>query len=66
VNFKLVENAISPVGEVEDRHVQHKHRIVHSPVALERFSPFVREISLPNFHLCFSSSKESFTIHFIC
>jgi len=65
VNFELVESAIPPVGEVEDRHVEHKHRIVHSPVAPEHFSPFVREIALRSFHSCFSLSKESPPIYFL-
>jgi len=65
VNLELVESATPPIGEVEDRHVEHKHWVVHSPAALEHFSPFVRETSLPNFHSCFSLSKESVTIHFI-
>jgi len=65
MNFGLVESPIPPVGEVEDRHVEHKHWIVHSPVAQEHFSPFVHETSLPSFHSCFSLSKKSVTIHFI-
>jgi hypothetical protein len=65
VNFGLVESSIPPVGEVEDRHVEHKHWIVHSPVAPEHFSPCARETALRSFHSRFSLSKESSTIHFL-
>jgi len=65
MNFELVESAVPPVGEVEDRHVKHKHRIVYSPAAPEHFSPCARETALRSFHSCFSLSKESPTIHFI-
>src|SRR6266568_4895351 len=60
VNFELVESAVPPVGQVEDRHVEHKHRIMHSPAAPERFSPFARETLSLNFHFGFSSHEESF------
>jgi len=60
-----VEGAVPPAIEVEDRHVEHKHRIVHSPIAPEYFSRFARETSLRSFHSCFSLSQESSTIHLI-
>ena len=56
VNFELVESAVPPVGEVEDRHVEYKHRIMHSPAAPERFSPFARQTLSLYFHFCFSST----------
>ena len=65
VNFGLVESPIPPVGEVEARHVEHKHWIVPSPAAPEHVSPCARETVLRNFHSCFSLPKESSTIHFI-
>jgi hypothetical protein len=65
VTSEWVESAVPPVGEVEDRHVEYKHRIVHSPAAPEHFSPFARETALRSFHSCLSLSKESSTIHFI-
>jgi hypothetical protein len=65
VNFEWIESAFPPVGEVEDRHVEHKHRIVPSPAAPEHFSPCAGETALLSFHSCFSLSKESSTIHFI-
>jgi hypothetical protein len=58
VNFELVESTIPPVGEVEDRHVEDKHWIVHSPVTPEHFSPFARQRSSLRFHCCFSVRKE--------
>jgi hypothetical protein len=63
VNFEWVESAVPPAVEVKDRHVERKHRIVHSPAAAEYFSQFGRETSLPNCRLSFF--KESSTIHFI-
>ena len=65
VSLKWIESAAPPVGEVEDRHVEHKHRIVPSPVAPEHFSPRARQAALPSFHSCLSRPKESSTIHFI-
>ena len=64
VNFELVESAVPPVGEVEDRHVEHKHRIMHSPAAPEYFSLLARETSWRSFHCCSSFVKKSSTIHF--
>jgi hypothetical protein len=49
VNFESVENAIPPVLEVEDRHVEHKHRVVHLPAARKYLSPSVGEILSLNF-----------------
>jgi hypothetical protein len=58
VNFEWIENAIPPLGEVKDRHVEYEHRVVQLPVALEYFSPFARETSLLSFHPCFSFSQQ--------
>jgi len=44
VSFERVENSVPPIVEVEDRHVQHKHWIVH-PAATKRFAPSGRGIS---------------------
>jgi hypothetical protein len=42
VNFERVKNPFPTVAEVKDRHVQHQHRIVRSPLpALENSSPVV-------------------------
>lgn len=65
VNFELVESAIPPVGEVEDRHVEHKHWVVHSPVARECFSPFVREISSRSLRCFFWLPQKSLAAHFL-
>jgi hypothetical protein len=53
VSFALIKSTVPSINEVEDRHVEHKHWVVHSPVAPEYCSPFVCEISLPNFHSFF-------------
>jgi hypothetical protein len=63
--MRWVESAVPPVGEVEDRYVEHKHWVVHSPVAPEYSSPFVRETSLSNFHSFFLLPRRSLTIHFL-
>jgi hypothetical protein len=65
VNFELVESAIPTAGEVEDRHVEHKHGIVLSPAAREHFSPSVGEILSLNLHFRFSSPEGSSIIHFL-
>ena len=39
MNFQLVQSAVPPVGEVEDRHIEHKHRVVPSATAPEHFPP---------------------------
>ena len=42
MNFAWIEDPVPPIVEVEDRHVQHEHRIVRSPLpALENSSPAV-------------------------
>ena len=64
VNFVPAEDAVPTVIKVEDRHVEHKHRIMHSPAAPERFSPFARETLSLNFHFGFSSHEESSTFYF--
>jgi hypothetical protein len=46
VNFEPIEIAVPSVGEVEDRHVEHQHRIVPSTAPLEYFSPAARETLL--------------------
>jgi hypothetical protein len=51
VNFGLVESAVSPVGGVEDRHVEHKHRIVH---------PFPRRRGMGSNPIIGSEGSEAF------
>jgi hypothetical protein len=46
LHFQLVEGAVPPTVEVEDPHVEDKHRIVHSPASPKHFSPFIAEIVL--------------------
>lgn len=58
VSFERVECSVPSVGKVEDRHIEHKHRIVPSAVRLEYFPPFLRKSSSRSFHSCFSVSKE--------
>ena len=60
VNFRYrvrelewIERATPSVGIVEDRHVEHKHRIVDSTAARDHFSPFGTEISLLISYFCF-------------
>jgi len=45
VSFEWVESSCPTVGEVEDRHVEHKHWIVHPPTPAENSSPSVHQIS---------------------
>jgi hypothetical protein len=59
VSFAWVESAVPPIADVEDRHVEDKHRIVHSPPMPEHFSPCVSGILSLNFHFCLSSLKGS-------
>jgi hypothetical protein len=51
VNFGLVESAVSPVGGVGDRHVKHKHRIVH---------PFPRRRGMGSNPIIGSEGSEAF------
>src|SRR5438552_9663100 len=45
VSFEWVENSVPPIVEVEDRHVEYKHWIVHPPMAAETSSPSVHQVS---------------------
>jgi DNA-binding helix-hairpin-helix protein with protein kinase domain len=53
VNFVPAEDAVPTVIEVEDRHVEHKHWIVSSPVTAKSFSPPGRETSSSAVAFCF-------------
>jgi len=53
VNFVPAEDAVPTVIEVEDGHVEHKHRIVHPPVTAKSFSPPGREMSSIATDFCF-------------
>jgi hypothetical protein len=63
VNFEWTKRSAPAVGEIEDRHVEQKHRIVHSPMAPDRFSRFVREIALLSFHSRFSFFEGLFSTY---
>ena len=65
MNFELVESAVPLIGEVEDRHVEHKHRIVPLPASSEQLPPSMGEILSLDFHFHFSFPKESSTIYFL-
>jgi hypothetical protein len=43
VSLDWVESPVPTVGEIENRHIEDKHRIMHSAAAAERFSPFARK-----------------------
>jgi hypothetical protein len=66
VSLQWVERAVPAVGEIEDRHVEHEHWIMHSPVAPEDISRFKTEIPSANSDRWFSLSKElePTTVHF--
>jgi hypothetical protein len=51
VNFVPAEDAVPTVIEVEDRHVEHKHGIVHSAPTKD-FSPPGRQTSAAAAHFC--------------
>jgi len=61
--LRSVEQPIPSAGEVEDRHVEDKHRIVHSPAAPKHFTPLLAEILSRNFDV--SSAKRFSTICFV-
>jgi hypothetical protein len=44
VSLERIESSIPAIADVEDRHVEHQHWIVHSPAA-KYSSPPVRQIS---------------------
>jgi hypothetical protein len=52
MSLEWIENSVPAIADVEDRHVENKHWVVHSPAAPEQF------------HACLSFSKQSPTIHF--
>jgi hypothetical protein len=66
VSLQWVERAVPAVVEIEDRHVEHEHWIVHSPATPEHISRFTTEIPLANSDRWFSLSKElePTTVHF--
>jgi hypothetical protein len=45
MSLERIENSIPPIADGEDRHVEHKHRIVHSPAGAKYVSPSGRETS---------------------
>src|SRR5437016_12709926 len=63
VNSELAQSAVPPVGEIEDRHAEHKHLVVLSPPPPEYFSPPVGETLSLSFHFGFLSSDGSSTIY---
>jgi hypothetical protein len=68
LHFQLVEDAVPPTVEVEDRHVEDKHRIVYPPAAPKHLAPFVAEIL--SWTLGVSSAKSPLTayliVHSVC
>ena len=63
VNFERVKNPFPTVAEVKDRHVQHQHRIVRSPLpALENSSPVVAGRRRPPFILNFEFIRLFFSL----
>jgi hypothetical protein len=66
VNFQGTESTVPAIVEIEDRHVEHEHWIVHSAAAPEHISRFTTEIPLANSDRWTSLSKElePTTVHF--
>jgi hypothetical protein len=50
VKFEWMESSVPAVGKVEDRHVEHKHRVVSLATAPNDCAQFSREISSLSFH----------------
>jgi hypothetical protein len=44
VSLERVENSVPSIAEIEDRHVENKHRIVHTTTT-KYFSPRIRDAS---------------------
>jgi len=45
MSLERIESSVPTIADGEDRHVEHKHRIVHSAAAPKHFPPPGREIS---------------------
>jgi hypothetical protein len=52
VSLERVENSIPAIADVEDRHVEHEHWIVHS-LAAKYSSPRIRDTSSITANSCF-------------
>src|SRR2546426_5246966 len=53
MGFQWVKNAVPAAVGIEDRHVENKHRIVHSLPTTKNFSPRIGDISSITANFCF-------------
>jgi hypothetical protein len=65
MTLEWIERATPSVREVEDGHVQHKHRIVDSPSARDHFLPLRTGLPLLNACFCFSPVTGNSNVCFV-
>jgi hypothetical protein len=67
VNFQGTESAVPTISEIEDRHVEHEHWVMHSPATRGCSSTGQAESSRLSFHFCLTAAEklESATVRSI-